>query len=354
MLRTAAHIVIVVIILSTLFVSACAERASAPAPIPLPAPAPAPSPVLSISEDVNFRFLISDDVNAIDDFEHVYVTISKIGVQRSGESGNWKEFTPNITEVDLKPLIGENTLEIWKGNLTPGEYSKVFIYISSINGTLTEALGGGEANVKLPSEKLHISKHFVIGESTITSFIFDVTVVKAGKSGQYILKPQVAQSSTDQELKKVKPKEEKAKKRGNPVPVKKVELEESETKDDETALEDNIWVLEKYGDTDNLIGILDDTEITIEFVSAKRTAKGFAGCNSYFVSYETDGNKLSMHKPIGVTAMYCTEPKGVIDQEQEYLKILQNAKTYKIEDEHLYIVGGDLFSRDKVLIFKLE
>ncbi len=123
----------------------------APAPEPTPTPtAPEPTPT---GEKGNFRFLISDEVNAIDDFASVNVTISKIGVQRGDESGNWLEFTPDITEVDLKPLVGENALEIYSGNLTPGKYSKVFIYVSEVNGILTPALGGEKANVKLPSEK---------------------------------------------------------------------------------------------------------------------------------------------------------------------------------------------------------
>ena len=156
MYKFTTYLVIVILTLSALFVSACAERAPTiaptptpapiptpkptPAPTPVPAPTPTPTPTPPITEDVNFRFLISDDVNAIDDFEHVYVTISEIGVQRGGESGNWVEFTPDIIEVDLKPLVGENALEIYSGNLTPGEYSKVFIYVSEVNGILTTAL----------------------------------------------------------------------------------------------------------------------------------------------------------------------------------------------------------------------
>ena len=190
MIKTKSFIVIVVMALLTVLVGACALQ---------------PSPASPTKEEANFRFLISDDANAIDDFTSVNVTISKIGVQRGDESGNWLEFTPDITEVDLKPLVGENALEIWSGNLTPGEYSKVFIYVSEINGILTPALGGEKANVKLPSNKLQISKPFVISENTTTSFVYDVTVVKASQSGQYILKPQIAQSGADQKFKEIKP-----------------------------------------------------------------------------------------------------------------------------------------------------
>jgi len=38
---------------------------------------------------------------------------------------------------------------------------------------------------------------------TSTNFVYDLTVVKAGKSGQYILKPQINQSGADQDFVKV-------------------------------------------------------------------------------------------------------------------------------------------------------
>ena len=188
-------------------------------------PTETPEPTTLTEEDINFRFLISDEVNAIDDFASVNVTISKIGVQRGGESGNWTEFTPGITEVDLKPLVGENALAIYSGNLAAGEYSKVFIYVSEVNGILTSELGGEKANVKLPSEKLQISKPFTVSEDTITSFVYDVTVVKAGRSGQYILQPQIAQSGADQEFTEVEQGEGKGQKPEKPGKPEGLEFE---------------------------------------------------------------------------------------------------------------------------------
>ena len=406
------YMVIVIVTLSVLFVSACTERVPTPAPKPLPTSTPAPSPELPYVEDENFRFLISDDVNAIHDFEHVYITISEIGVQHGGESGNWAIFPPDITEpIDLKPLVGENALEIWNGNLAPGEYSKVFIYVSSVNGTLTEALGSREANINLPSEKLHIIKPFTISENTITSFVYDVTVIKAGQSGQYILKPQIAQSGEDQEFKLTKQGEGKREKPEKPdrlefkgtietidgaiwtvniegesrtvdvivaeidgepseglhvkiegikrkgyIVAEKVEIEELETKEEsaEVTLKDKIWVLERFGEPENLIDVLDGTDITIEFVSTEGMAKGSAGCNSYFCDYEVDGNQLSIIGPIIISSASCTEPEGIMDQEQQFLKILGQAETYEVEAEQLYILGGNVFVGDKVLVFKLD
>jgi len=198
--------VLIILMLVTSLAVGCKETPSltptpgptpTPQPSPMPAPAPAPTPTLPAGEEANFRFLISDDVNAIDNFASVNVTISKIGVHSSGESGNWTEFTPDITKVDLKPLVGENAIEIWNGNLTAGEYNKVFIYVSDIHGILTEELGGEEVDIKLPSNKLQISKPFTIGDSVV-NFVYDITVIKAGKSGKYVLKPQIAQSGAEQ------------------------------------------------------------------------------------------------------------------------------------------------------------
>lgn len=60
--------------------------------------------------------------------------------------------------------------------------------------------------MKLPSGKLQISKPFEVGEDQEVNFVYDVTVMQAGKSGQYNLKPQIGQSGADQKFREVKPK----------------------------------------------------------------------------------------------------------------------------------------------------
>jgi len=156
------------------------------------------------AKEANFRFLISDQPNAIRDFDHLYVTISTIGVQQGGESGNWTQFAPDTDTVDLKPLVGKKAQEIWSGNITPGRYTKVFIYVSNVEGILS---GNETAQVKLPSNKLQISTPFEVTEDSITSFIFDITVIKAGRSGMYILTPQIAESGADKEIDELEPEE---------------------------------------------------------------------------------------------------------------------------------------------------
>jgi heat shock protein HslJ len=114
-------------------------------------------------------------------------------------------------------------------------------------------------------------------------------------------------------------------------------------------LEDTRWVLESYGEPGNLKAVIADTEITAEFVSAEDTVKGSAGCNSYFGSYELKGSQLSIPGPIGATEMYCMEPEGVMDQEQEYLAVLQLAQSYEIDGDKLQINCGS-----QALIFKSD
>ena len=151
-----------------------------------------PGPVVA---QANFRLLISDEANAIDDFESLEVTISSIWVHRAGESGGWEiiELDEPVT-VDLTDLQGLNAAVIWEGELEPGEYTKVFIYTASVNGTLE---GGATAIVELPSDKLQISKPFAItADGSPVNFVFDITVVQAGE--KYNLSPQAMESGPGQ------------------------------------------------------------------------------------------------------------------------------------------------------------
>jgi hypothetical protein len=160
----------------------------------------------------NFRLLISDEANAIENFESLEVTISGAGLLPAAEE-NEEEPEWIILEleeedwctVDLKDLMDENAQEIWSGHVEPGKYTKVFIYIESITWTLE---GGGDAEVKLPGNKLQISSPFTIGTDYEVNFVFDVTVVEAGGSGQYIIKPQLAQSGPDKPFKLVPPEKQ--------------------------------------------------------------------------------------------------------------------------------------------------
>lgn len=147
------------------------------------------------SADGNFAFLVSDEVNAIGDFSRLDVTIDRVGLLKSGDQEKWVEFSPEINKFDLTLLPGDESQELWRGNVPEGSYTKVFIYVTGVQGTLKAT--PGTVDVKLPGNKLQISQPFQVSAGTFTTFTFDMTVVKTGNAqdgGKYLLKPQIDQS----------------------------------------------------------------------------------------------------------------------------------------------------------------
>lgn len=227
MKRVSRNVVTLVTVLLLVLIAACAptpgevtpaptptpgEVTPTPAPTPeeiTPPPSPEPTPIPSPVPETNFRLLISDDVNAIGDFESLVVTISSIGVHRGGEAGEWLEFPPATEKLDLVRLQEENAQEIWSGALPHGQYTKVFIYVSDTDAVLETCACTHE---KLPSQKLHINTLFNIPEDSPVSFIFDLSVVATGSQQgdiKYILKPVVSQSGPHQKFIEVSPPEMK-------------------------------------------------------------------------------------------------------------------------------------------------
>jgi hypothetical protein len=219
------------------------------------------------------QFYVSDEKNAIGDFEHLNVTIEKVGFQRAeeddedededeeetenatrtteptavnettmtttgastgtptanatsaatatattptnatvtegpeetepeedesedddDEAGGWTEYDVENRTVDLTRLQGDNATLLSAFDVPEGSYTKVFAHVSEIDGTLEN---GETVNVKLPSEKLQLTKGFSVEANESIDFVFDVTVFKAGNSGKYILKPVISESGTD-------------------------------------------------------------------------------------------------------------------------------------------------------------
>jgi hypothetical protein len=176
-------------------------------------------------------FYLSDEQNAMDDFAHLNVTISEVGIKRAG--GNWTTHEVDERTVDLTRLLGANATRLGSFDVENGTYETVFVHVSEVNGTLTN---GEEVRVKLPSEKLQIHQSFAVGANESLDYVFDISVFKAGNSGKYILKPVISESGTDKEIKDVdereddeKDDEEKGEKDGN-------EQEEKNEGDDEPTL----------------------------------------------------------------------------------------------------------------------
>jgi heat shock protein HslJ len=107
-------------------------------------------------------------------------------------------------------------------------------------------------------------------------------------------------------------------------------------------LEDTVWVLESYGEPGNLQAVLERTQITARFDS-EALVSGSAGCNTYFGRFEADGSRLSI-SDLAWTEMACLE--DVMEQEQQYLTVLQAAESYEIREGQLRILsaGGQVLT----------
>jgi hypothetical protein len=175
----------------------------APNVSPLPTANSTPEPpsqyIAAANPAGNFAFLVSDEVNAIADFSSVDVVIERIGILQSGDSGKWLEFTPVLKKFDLSLLPGDKSLELWRGDIPAGQYNKVFIQVSGVTGILKST--GKTLAIKLPSDKLQMSLPFEVGTNAVTSFTYDLTVIKTGSdnnAGKYLLKPQIGESGARQ------------------------------------------------------------------------------------------------------------------------------------------------------------
>ncbi|MFC4550344.1 MULTISPECIES: DUF4382 domain-containing protein [Halorussus] len=141
------------------------------------------------------EFYVSDERNAMGDFEHLNVTVTEVGLKAAGEGdASWTTFDVDDRTVDLTELAGANASHLGALDAANGTYQTVFVHVSEVNGTLT---GGESVNVKLPSSKLQIHEEFSLGANQSVDYVFDISVFAAGKSGKYILKPVVSESGTD-------------------------------------------------------------------------------------------------------------------------------------------------------------
>jgi heat shock protein HslJ len=94
---------------------------------------------------------------------------------------------------------------------------------------------------------------------------------------------------------------------------------------------------------------LTNVEVNTNFTETKEIF-GKSGCNRYFGTYNVTRSNLSTGSgisisPLGSTMMYCADS---MDIEEIFLKILENSKEYRIEDNYLSLSdkGGN------VLVFR--
>jgi heat shock protein HslJ len=105
----------------------------------------------------------------------------------------------------------------------------------------------------------------------------------------------------------------------------------------EFCLEGNIWTLTVFIKGDAVQSPILNTTITAYFEAGEIT--GNAGCNGYFGPYTVDGNEITIGA-LGSTRMTC-EPEGVMQQEYQYLEMLDKVTTYAIEGNQLTLSTDD-------------
>ena len=127
--------------------------------------------------------------------------------------GGFTELDLDGETVDLTQVVGEKAISVLEGELEAGTYTKIELHASDVVGVVD----GDEVDVKLPSEKLQITKTFEVEEGEEVSFVFDIHVVKRGPNNGYILRPVISESGVA----------------GEDVEVEEVEDEEDDESDDE-------------------------------------------------------------------------------------------------------------------------
>ncbi|GGK59928.1 DUF4382 domain-containing protein [Haloarcula sebkhae] len=91
--------------------------------------------------------------------------------------------------VDLTKVLGDKPIGVLDGELEAGRYSKIELYAESVDGVVN----GESVDVKIPSEKLQLTKPFEVVAGESVDFVFDINVVKKGNGG-YNLLPVISES----------------------------------------------------------------------------------------------------------------------------------------------------------------
>jgi heat shock protein HslJ len=101
-----------------------------------------------------------------------------------------------------------------------------------------------------------------------------------------------------------------------------------------SAWEGTSWVAEDIGGN----GVIDILQSRITFAEEGRV-NGNAGCNTFFGSYQTDGEAIRF-SPMAMTEMMC-EAEAVNNQEAAFLAALDQAEFVRIENDIMYLDDAD-------------
>src|SRR5215208_1452342 len=144
-------------------------------------------------------------------YDHVFVTVEKVGIHKSASASDsdagWTEIMLSPPrKIDLRTLANGVLEELGTTPLPAGKYSQVRLGLVGNTGTGTSSLansvqpsGGTLTAMATPSGQqsgLKLQAHIEVAADQTTELVLDFdackSVVKAGNSGQYILKPVVS------------------------------------------------------------------------------------------------------------------------------------------------------------------
>jgi hypothetical protein len=147
--------------------------------------------------DGAMRFAVTDAPAC--GYDHVWVTVQKVSVNQSASAS---DTDPGWTDLNLSPAQKIDLLSLTNGvlqelgtvPLPAGHYSQVRLVLTSDNSV--QPTGGAVTALTTPSGqqsglKLQVNADVAAGQTADLVLDFDAckSVVKAGNSGQYILKP---------------------------------------------------------------------------------------------------------------------------------------------------------------------
>lgn len=104
------------------------------------------------------------------------------------------------------------------------------------------------------------------------------------------------------------------------------------------------WIVTAYNNgQEAVVSPIPGTEITA-FFGPGNNLTGFSGCNTYSGGYEFGDNQTvtirNLNQPVS-NLQTCTEPEGIMEQEQSYLTALSSAAFYELRGDVLQLRTAD-------------
>jgi heat shock protein HslJ len=107
-----------------------------------------------------------------------------------------------------------------------------------------------------------------------------------------------------------------------------------------SALSDTSWYVTSFiNDKKAMVSALSGTELTANF-SANGNLSGSSGCNDYNSTYQVAGKGIKFG-PIASTKKMCSDPAGVMEQENQYMTALAIVSIFNINDNELALRTSD-------------